>query len=114
MDFAMLLVYALAVWSLSSLGDVFDKRKVMTIVHATAAFSYFLLGLGAHLKIKAPAFYYMVLVMVGMSQAIVFPTMISILGDWFPKRIRGTVIGFWTTSINIGNIIGVEVASALV
>lgn len=52
MDFAMLLVYAFAVWALCILGDRFDKRIVLTIVHLVCAVVYFLQGLGGHLKIQ--------------------------------------------------------------
>lgn len=39
--------------------------------------------------------------------------MIAILGDWFSKKHRGAIIGLWTTCIQIGNIIGVQLASLL-
>lgn len=50
----------------------------------------------------------------GIVTSLIFSSMVAIMGEWFPKKIRGTVIGVWVTCINIGNIIGVQMASGLI
>lgn len=45
--------------------------------------------------------------LVGLATSLIFSSYVAILGEWFPKKGRGTIIGIWATSINIGNIIGV-------
>lgn len=41
------------------------------------------------------------------------PTLISIMGRWFPKKNRGALVGLWSTCNNVGHIIGIQSAAAL-
>lgn len=40
--------------------------------------------------------------------------MIAIMGNWFPKKNRGFIVGMWATCNNFGNIAGIQLAAALI
>lgn len=48
-----------------------------------------------------------------MFNSVMPPTMISIMSNWFPKKNRGLIVGFWATCNNIGNIVGIQIAAGL-
>jgi sugar phosphate permease len=35
------------------------------------------------------------------------------MGNWFPKKNRGFIVGLWATCNNFGNILGIELAAFL-
>ena len=35
------------------------------------------------------------------------------MSNWFPKKNRGALVGFWATANNFGNIVGIQLASWL-
>lgn len=35
------------------------------------------------------------------------------MGQWFPKKNRGLIVGFWATCNNVGNILGIQIAAWL-
>jgi len=52
-------------------------------------------------------------VFIGLSQSIVFPTLVAVIGSWFAKAKRGLITGSWGTCTNIGNILGVQIAARI-
>eukprot|EP00347_Sterkiella_histriomuscorum_P010684 403375320 len=112
-DFAQLLMYSISVFSLGVIGDTLNKKILLTSLYLSCAILYCLQGLGGSLAIKQEWYYYMVFILVGFSTSLIFPSFVAILGEWFPKKRRGAIIGLWATCINIGNIIGVQLASGL-
>jgi sugar phosphate permease len=49
----------------------------------------------------------------GIFNSAIFPNFISIMSNWFPKKNRGALVGFWATANNFGNIVGIQLASWL-
>ena len=35
------------------------------------------------------------------------------MGRWFPRKNRGVLVGIWSTTNNIGHIIGIQLSAAL-
>ena len=35
------------------------------------------------------------------------------MGNWFPRKHRGFLVGLWATGPNVGNIIGIQLSSLL-
>ncbi len=63
--------------------------------------------------ITSHAYFYFVSVVIGAANSVLPPTMIAIMGNWFPKKNRGLIVGFWATCNNFGNIIGIQLAAGL-
>ena len=45
--------------------------------------------------------------LVGILNAFLWPSMIGIIGMWFPKKSRGFIGGLWATCNNTGNIVAI-------
>jgi len=67
---------------------------------------YFVLALVGFYDITNQAYFYVVLSGIGTLNATLLPCMISINGNWFPKKSRGFIVGFWMSCNNFGNITG--------
>jgi len=50
--------------------------------------------------------YYILFILNGVGQSLVFPGISHINSNWFGKGKRGTVMGIWNSCIYIGNIYG--------
>jgi sugar phosphate permease len=48
-----------------------------------------------------------------MSQSIVFPTLVAIVGSWFSTKHRGLITGSWGASANVGNLIGIHLSTTI-
>ena len=51
--------------------------------------------------------------LVGVTNAFIWPTIMTGLALWFPKKGRGIIVGLWATSNNLGHIGGAQIAAAL-
>ena len=51
--------------------------------------------------------------LIGLVQSLCFPAYVSIVANWFPKNYRGTAVTGFCTCVNFGNIIGVQLAAAI-
>jgi MFS family permease len=58
-------------------------------------------------------YFYFVQIFIGIFNAFLLPCMIDIMGNWFPKKNRGFIVGLWATCNNFGNILGIELAAFL-
>ena len=61
----------------------------------------------------SPAMFYAWFTILGFVQNICFPSFVSIVASWFSKEYRGTMVTGFCTCVNVGNILGVQIASAL-
>jgi len=98
------------------IGDSFDQRKVLTMAYIGLGISFFALGLPGFWDMSQGFLYYYfiaVMILIGALNALLWPSFISILGHWFPKKTRGFLAGLWSTCNNSGNIIGIQLASYL-
>ena len=68
---------------------------------------FVLLGFAGFFKITSQAYFFFVVILIGAFNACLFPIFISIMGNWFPKKSRGFLVGMWATCTNTGNIGGV-------
>lgn len=111
LDFAMFLCYSVAQFLSGSVGDNFNKKWVLVISYLIQAAMFALLAVAGVYQIKSHPYFLSCFILLGLSQSIVFPTLVSIVSTWFSKDHRGIITGSWGTSTNIGNIIGAQVAA---
>jgi OPA family glycerol-3-phosphate transporter-like MFS transporter 3 len=50
---------------------------------------------------------------IGAVNSAMYPSMIAIMGNWFPKKNRGFIVGLWSTCNSAGNTIGIQLAAVL-
>ena len=95
------------------LGDSFNPRKVLTLAYAELSIFFLLQGLAGMFNITNQAYFYFVSIGIGAGNAVLPPTFIGILGNWFAKKNRGFLVGFWMSCNNFGNIVGIQIAAGL-
>jgi sugar phosphate permease len=95
------------------IGDIYDQRKVLSFAFGVLAIFFGLLSLPGFLNITSQVYYYFVQIFIGIFNAFLLPCMIDIMGNWFPKKNRGFIVGLWATCNNFGNIAGIQLAAYL-
>lgn len=50
---------------------------------------------------------------IGLVQSVDLPSLISVMGNWTHRGNRGFVTGIWSTCGSVGNILGLQLAPAL-
>jgi sugar phosphate permease len=115
-DTVYLFFYALGNFVSGHLGDIYPVRVVVPVGMAVAAVCYAgvtptqlaFLGLSGANSFAGFVCLWAVL---GFAQAGVWPGGIAVVSNWFPAKVRGTVMGLWAPSSAVGNIIGEQIAS---
>jgi OPA family glycerol-3-phosphate transporter-like MFS transporter 3 len=70
-----------------------------------------MLGVAGSFEFYSKEYFYVFFIIIGLTQSIVFPCLVSVIAMWFSKKHRGAITGFWGTCTNIGNIIGLQVSA---
>lgn len=115
-DTVFLFFYALGNFVSGHLADHYPVRVVVPIGITVAAFCYAgvtltqlaFLGLTG---VNSFAGFVCLWAVSGFAQAGVWPGGIAVVSNWFPAKVRGTVMGLWAPSSAVGNIIGEQIAS---
>lgn len=74
---------------------------------------YLMLALLGFYDATSHVYYYLVLIMTGVSNAFLLPTFITINANWFPIATRGLLASKWQSCNNIGNMVGASVAAKM-
>ena len=113
-DTVNFLVYGLMQFISGALGDAYPLKIVMPLSFAFQAICYALIATtgflgGSHAYVQ----FFVWFSMLGVVQSVCFPAFVSIVSNWFSEERRGIAVGGFCTCVNIGNIIGVQIGTAL-
>uniref|UniRef100_A0A0E0I7D4 Major facilitator superfamily (MFS) profile domain-containing protein n=1 Tax=Oryza nivara TaxID=4536 RepID=A0A0E0I7D4_ORYNI len=112
-DVAFLAVYSVGMFFAGHLGDRMDLRIFLTIgMFGTAVFTA-LFGAGYWLNIHNFYYFLVIQMIAGLFQAIGWPSVVAIVGNWFGKSKRGLIMGIWNAHTSVGNISGSLLAAFL-
>lgn len=95
---AMLAAYALGQIVNGSLGERLGARRMIFAGLLGSALANLIFSLGSGWAVLAALW-----ACNGFCQSAGWPSAIRTMGRWFPARKRGTVMGFWGTSYQVGN-----------
>jgi sugar phosphate permease len=112
-DTAQLFFYAFFLYVCGVLGDSYNQRYVLSTAFFFLAIFFALLSFPGFFNWTSHPYYYFVQIFIGIFNSFLLPCMISIMGNWFPKKNRGFIVGMWATCNNFGNIAGIQVAAWL-
>ncbi|TNV82607.1 hypothetical protein FGO68_gene9487 [Halteria grandinella] len=112
-DAAELCSYAIFLYVCGIIGDKYNPRILLTIAWFGIGVFFALLALGGYFEITSQVYYYPVFIGIGMFNSFLFPNCVPILAKWFPKKSRGLFVGFWASCNNCGNLVGIQVGTAL-
>lgn len=65
-----------------------------------------LMGLAYFFKVHVLAYFIGVQLVGGLLQATGWPSVVSIMANWFGKGKRGLIMGIWNAHTSVGNILG--------
>ena len=112
-DTVYLFTYSLCTFLGGVAGDVINVRILIAVSTQLQVICFLALGMAGYLNIQSPIYFYLVFMGIGFSSSSIFPSIVHTLGNWFSKTHRGVIIGLWATCANIGNILGVQIASII-
>eukprot|EP00873_Tetraselmis_striata_P029900 jgi/Tetstr1/450164/TSEL_037206.t1 len=112
-DLCFLLSYAIGMFFAGHMGDRMDLRVFLSMGMFASAFLVSLFGMASFWDIHNINFFYIVMILGGLCQSSGWPSVVSIMANWFGKGKRGLVMGIWNAHTSVGNIAGSVMASML-
>eukprot|EP00897_Mesotaenium_endlicherianum_P007371 jgi/Mesen1/6662/ME000340S05826 len=111
-DVAFLACYAVGMYFAGHIGDRVDLRLFLSAGMVGSGFFVCLFGMGYFWGIHRLRFFLAVQMAAGLLQATGWPSVVSIMANWYGKKRRGLIMGVWNAHTSIGNILGSLIASA--
>lgn len=114
LDFGFLVMYAIGQFAYGVGGDLLASSKVLLVsgmyaVSVTGAL-FAMVGL---LGVQSAVPYTILRLMDGLFQASGWSQSLAIWGAWFPRTGRGMMLGVWASNVNVGDILGFNIAGAI-
>ncbi|KAK3242524.1 hypothetical protein CYMTET_47798 [Cymbomonas tetramitiformis] len=109
-DLAFLLAYSIGMFFSGHLGDTLDLRFFLTVGLVGSGFFTFLFGMGYFWDIHNIYYFYTIQILAGIFQSTGWPSVVSVVGNWFGKSKRGLIMGIWNAHTSVGNIAGTVVS----
>jgi len=105
-DSAYLFCYALGNYISGMIGDNFLIRFAVPTGMALAALNYVVMAILCFAEVEAEGAFIVLWGFQGLFQSIVWPGTVSIMANWFSKKRRGSIMGFWCSNASVGDICG--------
>lgn len=112
-DAAELYSYAFFLYVCGIIGDRYNPRYLLTLAWAGIGVFFALLGLGGFSELTSQYYYFPMFIGIGAFNSLLFPNCVPVLSNWFPKRTRGLILGFWASCNNCGNLVGIQIGTFL-
>eukprot|EP00051_Salpingoeca_urceolata_P004398 m.64702 g.64702 ORF g.64702 m.64702 type:complete len:512 (-) comp13611_c0_seq2:177-1712(-) len=113
LDFAFLFAYAFGMFFSGHVGDRSNLRYFLTFGMLGGALMCVLFGLGYSFNIHSLWYYIVVQLVAGLYQSTGWPSVVAVMGKWFPKGRRGLIMGIWNAHTSVGNILGSIIPAAV-
>jgi OPA family glycerol-3-phosphate transporter-like MFS transporter 1/2 len=105
-DVAFLAAYSIGMFFSGHLGDSMDLRIFLTYGMVGSGLFVCMFGFGQSWEQHNMWFYVFVQILAGVFQSTGWPSVVSVMGNWFGKSKRGLIMGVWNAHTSVGNIIG--------
>ena len=106
LDATFMFAYAIGLLLLGTLGDRYDMRWVLLVGMCGPAAPIGAFALGSAAGVRSPAYYVCLWAANGLLQSLVWPSVVSVMGNWYGVGTRGLVMGLWSGNASAGNILG--------
>ncbi|KAI8476883.1 MAG: glycerol-3-phosphate permease-like protein [Monoraphidium minutum] len=111
-DLAFLLAYALGMFVAGHIGDRTDLRLFLSGGMVLSGLLTTLVGMAYFWEIHNISYFIVVMILAGAFQSTGWPSVVSIMANWYGKGKRGLIMGIWNAHTSIGNIAGTVAAAA--
>lgn len=112
-DLAFLGTYAFGMFFAGHLGDRVDLRYFLASGMVGSGIFVVLFGMGFFWNMHSYSYYIVMSILAGLFQSTGWPSVVSIVANWFGKGKRGLIMGIWNAHTSVGNIMGTVTAAAL-
>lgn len=112
-DVAFLASYSIGMYFAGHLGDRLSLRLFLAAGMVGSGICVSAFGLAYWWKVHWLAYFLIVQIFAGLFQATGWPSVVTVVANWFGKRKRGLIMGIWNAHTSVGNILGSLVASAV-
>lgn len=114
MDTAYMLSYAFGNMLSGNLGDTYPLKQVVSLgLGLTSLVLITVAGLGYY-KVKVISLFVCLWAANGLFQSVVRPCAVALMGNWFPRLSRGRIMGIWSSSTSVGDVIGAELGGLMI
>ncbi len=113
LDVAFLGSYALGMFVCGHLGDRLDLRMFLTWGMLGSGMMVVLFGMGYFWQIHSMPYFLSVQIIGGLFQATGWPSVVTVMANWFGHGNRGLVMGVWNAHTSVGNILGSLIAASM-
>ena len=111
-DTVYLIFYAVGLFCSGHLADHMSLRIFLTIGMMGSGLFVALIGLAEAFDIHSLWYFYICYAIQGLFQSTGWPSVVAVMGNWFPKNTRGLVMGIWNAHTSVGNIMGSLISGA--
>lgn len=112
-DLAFLASYAAGMFVAGHMGDRICLRMLLALGMVGSGISVALFGLAYWGHVHWLSYFFIVQILGGLFQATGWPSVVTIVSNWFGKSKRGLIMGVWNAHTSVGNICGTLMASAM-
>ncbi|RMZ56132.1 hypothetical protein APUTEX25_004556 [Auxenochlorella protothecoides] len=106
LDLSFLAAYAISMFGAGHIGDRVDLRYFLTGGMIGSGTCVILMGAAYFLNIHTLGYFIAVQIVGGLLQATGWPSVVSVMANWFGKGKRGLIMGLWNAHTSVGNILG--------
>lgn len=113
LDVAFLGAYAIGMFVSGHLGDRLDLRKFLTWGMIGSGTCVCLFGVGYFANIHSMPYFLSIQLVGGLVQATGWPSVVTVMANWFGHGKRGLIMGVWNAHTSVGNILGSLMAASM-
>lgn len=110
MDFSYWIAYALGMFFVGHVAERTNLRKFLASGMIMAGFWTICFGLAYFWEIHSLSYFIAVQLLGGIFQATGWPSVVTLVGNWFGKKRLGLIFGVWNSHTSVGNILGAVIA----
>ena len=114
MDFSYWTAYALGMFFVGHIAERTNLRKFVAFGMIMAGFWTVCFGLAYMWQIHSLSYFIAVQLLAGVFQATGWPSVVTLVGNWFGKKRLGLIFGIWNSHTSVGNILGAVIAGEFV
>ncbi|MCO5581177.1 hypothetical protein L7F22_035055 [Adiantum nelumboides] len=112
-DLAFLASYAVGIFIAGHMGDCVCLRLLLSCGMVGSGIFVVLFGCAYWWNLHWLCYFLSVQIVCGLFQATGWPSVVSVVSNWFGKSKRGLIMGVWNAHTSVGNICGTLMASAM-
>ncbi|CAH1797625.1 unnamed protein product [Owenia fusiformis] len=114
LDYAYLFAYAVGMFLSGHIAERVNLRYFLTGGMLLSGIFTMMFGFARYWKIHSFTYFIAMQIICGAFQSTGWPSVVTVVGNWFGKGRRGFIMGVWNSHTSVGNILGSLIAGVFV